>query len=155
YREGLLARGSTSRYRALMTHIVDYVLANGRCSTIYLPEHMTMLAQTMTEHFPYLVTSEYLPSAAARRRHPQIRHEDPVKLALPDHSFDLYVSSDTMVYAPSMEGFLREARRVLRRSGLLLATFPFRYSEQESEIKVKIVDGKIIHRGDPVYHGDP
>ena len=155
YREGLLARGSTSRYRAILTHVVDYILANGRCSTIYLSEHITMFAQTMAAHFPYLVTSEYLPNAAARRRHPDIRHEDPAKLSLPDHSFDLYISSDTMVYAPSMETFLREARRVLRRSGLLLATFPFRYGEQASEIKVKMIDGKIVHAGEPVYHGDP
>ncbi len=155
YREGLLARGSTSRYRAILTHVVDYVLANGRCSPIYLSEHITMFAQTIAEHFPYVVTSEYLPNAAARRRHPDIRHEDPAKLSLPDKSFDLYISSDTMVYAPSMEEFLREARRVLRRSGLLLATFPFRYGEQASEIKVKMVDGRIVHTGEPVYHGDP
>jgi len=115
YREGLLARGCTSRYRALQSLVLDYVLVNGWCSPIYLAEQATPFGEAMRNRFPFIITSEYMPNPVIRMRMSHIRHEDPLNLSLPDHSFDLYVSSDSMVYVPSLEGVLREARRVLRR----------------------------------------
>jgi hypothetical protein len=59
------------------------------------------------------------------------------------------------VYAASMNGFLSEARRILRRDGWLLATFPFRSGEKESEIRTEFVNDKLVHHAKPEYHEGP
>ena len=155
YREGFSAHGLNSRNRALVMHVVDHVLAYGRCSAIYLADAVSPFAGMMANSFPYLVRSEYICDPLKRWKLSHIRHEDPVSLSLPDQAFDLYVSPDTMVYAVSMERFLAEARRILRRTGVLLATFPFRYGEATSLALAEMVDGNIVHREEPQYHDDP
>jgi SAM-dependent methyltransferase len=155
YREGFTARGSNSRYRAVLLHIINHVLTFGRCSTIYLAEALSPFAEMLGKSFPYLTKSEYIANPRMRWRLPHLRHEDPLRLSLPDRAFDIYVAPDTMIYAANMESFLLEARRVLRRTGVLLATFPFRYGEQASDVKAELVNGEIVHHGDPEYHSDP
>jgi SAM-dependent methyltransferase len=155
YREGLGAHGLNSRYRAMMLPIIEHTLMNGRCSTIYLSEHFSSFADVVTRRFPYVMTSEYMPNPAVRRRLFQVRHEDPLRLTLPDHAFDLYLSSDQMVYAPSMMDYLKEARRILRRTGQFIATLPFRYGEPSTEIRAHIKDGEIAHRLQPEYQDNP
>jgi SAM-dependent methyltransferase len=128
---------------------------NGRCSTIYLAENVSGFADVITQMFPYVLTSEYMPKAAVRRRLFQIRHEDPLRLSLPDRAFDLYLSCDTMIYASSMINYLREARRILRRTGQLLATIPFRYGEQHTEIRAHLREWEIVYSLPAEYHSDP
>jgi SAM-dependent methyltransferase len=155
YREGLSAHGLNSRYRAMTPPLIEHTLMNGRCSTIYLSEHFSSFADVVTKRFPYVMTSEYMPNPAVRRRLFQVRHEDPLRLTLPDHAFDLYLSSDQMVYAPSMMDYLKEVRRILRRTGQFIATLPFRYGESSTEIRAQIKDGEIVHRLLPEYRDDP
>src|SRR5581483_6953703 len=45
YREGFSAHGSNSRSRALLMHVLEYVLTYGRSSTIYLNEALSPFAQ--------------------------------------------------------------------------------------------------------------
>jgi SAM-dependent methyltransferase len=154
YREGFGAQGLNSRYRAMLVPLVEHTLMNGRCCTIYLSEHVSSFADAVTGRFPYVITSEYMPNPAVRRQLFQVRHEDPLRLTLPDHAFDLYLSSDRMIYAPSMTDFLKEARRILRRTGQLIATFPFRYGEQSSELRSYMKNGEITHLLSPEHHDD-
>jgi SAM-dependent methyltransferase len=155
HREGFEAYGVNSRYRAMMLPLVEHTLMNGQCCTIYLSEHITGFANFITRRFPYAITSEYISSPAARRRMFQIRHEDPLRLTFPDHAFDLYLSSDRIIYAHSLMDYLKEARRVLRRTGQLIATFPFRYGEQSTEVRAHNKNGEITHLLPPKYHDDP
>jgi SAM-dependent methyltransferase len=67
----------------------------------------------------------------------------------------MYLSPEVMVFAPSAIEFLREAHRILRRGGLLLATFPIRYGELDTEIRASIVNGEITHYATPTLLGDP
>jgi len=154
HREGFGAHGMNSRYRAMMLPLIEHMLMNGRSGTIYLSEQVSGFADIVTRRFPYVITSEYLPSPSVRRRLFQIRHEDPLRLSLPDHAFDLYLSSDRMIYAPNMMDYLKEARRILRRTGQLIATFPFRYGEQFTEVRARIRQGEITHILSPEYHDD-
>jgi hypothetical protein len=154
HREGFGAHGLNSRYRAMMLPLVEHMLMNGRCCTIYLSEHISSFADSVTRRFPYVITSEYISNPSVRRRLFQIRHEDPLRLTLPDRAFDLYLSSDRMIYAPSMMDYLREARRILRRTGQLIATFPFRYGEQSTEVRAHNKNGEITHLLLPDYHDD-
>lgn len=155
YRESFQAKGATCRYRAILTLAVDYALSHGWCCPIYLAEQATDFGEYFPARFPYVVRSEFLPDAAAQRRMPHIRHEDPMRLSLPDRSFNLYICSDSIIYAASMRGFLLEAHRILRRGGALLATFPFRYGEFDSEIRARLANGDVVNRSLPVYHDNP
>jgi SAM-dependent methyltransferase len=155
YREGFRAWGSTSRHRALLKLVLDHVLASGWCSPIYLAEHATDFAEAFSTRFSYVVRSEYMPNPVVRFKMPHVKHEDPVALTLPDRSFDMYISADSMSYAPDMKAFLQEARRVLRRTGVLLATFPFRYGEPHSEIRAQVLDGEVVHHSTPSFDLDP
>jgi SAM-dependent methyltransferase len=155
YREGLCAHGLNSRHRAMMLPFIEHTLMNGRCSTIYLSEHFGSFAEVVIRRFPYVMTSEYMPNPALRRRLFQVRHEDPLRLTLPDHAFDLYLSSDQMIYAANMIRYLKEARRILRRTGQLIATLPFRYGEVSTEIRAQIKNGEIIHQLEPEYRDNP
>ncbi len=133
----------------------EFILANGWCSTIYLAEEVSEFAEALSTRFPYVLKSEYVANPIKRWKLSHVHHQDPLRLSFPSHAFDLYIAADTMIYAPSMEGFLREARRILRRTGVLLATFPFRYGEPTSEVLAEIVDDKIVHHLEPQYHDDP
>jgi SAM-dependent methyltransferase len=155
YREGFVAHGLNSRYRAIFAEVLEYMFLYGRCSTIYLAEALSPFAKIMGKTFPYLVTSEHIANPSMRGRLSHVRHEDPTKLSLPDHAFDLYISSDVMVYSSSMVKYLYEARRILRRRGRLLATFPFRYREAQSNVLAEMIDGEIVHRAPPQFHSDP
>ncbi len=155
YREDFTAYGCAARHRAVVLHMLDYVLANGWCSTVFLAEDGTAFANALPERFPYCFKAAYLPELEGRQAFPNLRHEDPVALSLPDHSFDLYISLDTMIYAPSTPSLLREAHRVLRRTGVFLATMAFRYGETLSQIRAEIVDQELVHRSDPLYFADP
>ncbi len=155
YREGFQAHGANSRSRGILKEVLDYVLTYGRCSTIYMSEQVSAFAEAVKMQFPYLVTSEYVANPIVRWKLSHIRHEDPVRLSLPDHAFDLYISPDNMVFAVDMQAFLTEARRILRRTGVLIATFPFRYGEKETTVLAEMIGGKITHHHEPQYADDP
>jgi SAM-dependent methyltransferase len=155
YREGLRARGCTARQRALEVLILEYLLTNGWSATIYLAEYVSDFARKMRELVPFLYSSEYMPNPVMRARFGHVTHEDPLKLTLPDHSIDVYISPDNMVYAPSFEGLMKEARRVLRRGGQFLATFPFRYGEPTTEVVAEHAKGETVYHAPPAFHVDP
>ncbi len=156
YRESIQARGLTSRYRALFTLFLDHILEHGLCSPIYLGEDLTHFSDLVAQNFPYLIKSAFLANPVMRMRLSQVRHEDPLDLKLPDRSFDVYLAPDIMIYTPSMEKFLREAHRILRRTGVLLATFSFRHGERDAAILSEMTaDGAIAHRGTPLFEVNP
>ena len=49
---------------------------------------------------------------------------------------------------------LAEMCRVLRPGGVMLSTFPFTFY-YESEVRARLVDGRIEHLMEPEYHGNP
>lgn len=155
YREEFSAHGCSAKYRAVLLEMLDYVLVHGWCSTVFLAEDGTPFAEVMTRHFPYSVKAAYLPDPSRREILPHLHHEDPMALSLPNGSFDMYISLDSIVHSPSTIGVLREARRILRRGGAMIATMPFRYGEPESEIRAEIRDQKLVHYAEPLYFGDP
>jgi SAM-dependent methyltransferase len=155
YREGLAARGACCRHRALLKPAVDYLLSNGWCSPVYLSEHVSAFGERAPIRFPYLLRSEYFPDLAARQQFPSVRHEDPMHLNLPNRCFDMYIAADTMVYSPDPEGFLKEAHRILRRGGMFLATFPFRYGDSDTEVYATLMNGELVEVYPALFHDDP
>jgi len=156
YRESITARGMNCRYRALLSLLLDHILSNGWSSAVYLGEDMTPFADLLGQRFAHVIQSAFLPNPVLRMRYPQVRHEDPLALSLPDRSFDVYLAPDIMGYTPSMERFLREAQRILRRTGVLLATFPFRHGEPDTLVLSEATpEGAVVHRMQPVFDVNP
>lgn len=155
YREEFTACGCSAKYRAVLLEMLEYVFVHGWCSTIFLAEDGTPFSEEMSRRFPYSLKATYLPDPSRRQVLSYLHHEDPMALSLPNASFDMYVSLDSIVLSPSTVDVLREARRILRRGGTMIATMPFRYGEPNSEIRAEIHAGKLIHHTDPLYFNDP
>lgn len=155
YREGLLARGLNSRHRALLTLIVDRYLSNGWCAPLYLAEATSGFSHQLRNYIPFIFCSEYFNNPIARLKSNNLPYENPLDLSFPKNSFDIYVSSDQIVYTPSVSGYLKEARRILRPNGQFLATFPFRYGDMSHKVLAENNDGATEIYSQPEYHIDP
>ena len=161
YRESLVHQGLNSRERAVLLLLRGMIdagqLPSPRLIKAYLPEAITAMARALRDWLGEgVLASEYLPDPEDPRR-AQYRHEDLCALSFPDQSFDLLVSSEVFEHLYDLKAGLAECLRVLRPGGVLIATFPFAYGNQESIIKAR-------HRGPdlppeifgtPEYHDNP
>jgi SAM-dependent methyltransferase len=153
YRESLIHEVN-SRQRAITLLVAQFLSQHGSATKIYAPEAVTPLARLLGTVAQFQ-GSEYLPGADERGRFPGVMHQDVMNLSFPDQSFDLYVSCEVMEHVPDVERTLSEARRVLKRGGELIATFPFAYGSEGSLVKAALQDGQIVHFTEPEYHGNP
>jgi SAM-dependent methyltransferase len=152
-RESVVFRGLNSRCRAVLRLLIDADLSDE--SVVYASENFTALANLLREHFPNFIGSEYLPTVSCRDKFANTRHEDIQALSLEDASIDAYVSCEIMEHIPSIPDALREAARVLRPGGVLIATFPFRTVDQDTVIKASLENGQVRFLTEPEYHGNP
>lgn len=156
YRESLLARNLSPRIRAVLDSIATIPdLQDPRTTRIYASEALTPFALCLRARYPRFLGSEYLPGPEARAKHFPIPHQDLAALTLPDASFDLTVSNDVFEHLPDLDRALSELARILRPGGIMLATFPMNYGEEESVIRSVLEEGEIRHIADPEYHVDP
>lgn len=154
YRESLTYT-LNSRQRALILLLAPKLLGPGARPRIYAPEAVTEFAKVLSAHSDFQ-GSEYLPDEAARRRFPGVMHQDVMQLSFADASFDFYISGDILEHVPDIAQTLREARRIIRPRGELLATFPFAVGSDANRVKAVLKDdGTIEHRSPPEYHGNP
>lgn len=84
-----------------------------------------------------------------------ILHEDAMKLSFADEMFDIIVSNNVFEHVADYKDALSESCRVLKRNGKMLLSIPFDIKKEKTEIRAKIVDGKVMHLKTPVYHGNP
>jgi hypothetical protein len=152
-RESLIFSGINSRCRAVVQLVARAGLP--RTASVYAPESVTPLANLLKSRFPAFVGSEYLPTPAEQRLFPGTRHEDVEALSFATGSLDLYVSCEVMEHIPHLDKALEEAARVLRPSGMLIATFPFRSVDEETQVKAVLDNGTVRHLMEPEYHGNP
>jgi SAM-dependent methyltransferase len=150
-RESILFRGINSRCRAVLKILADWPTT----SVIYASESLTPFANLLRQHFPNFSGSEYLPTASELGKFADARHEDVQALSFATESIDVYISCDVMEHIPSVSAALREAARVLRPGGVLIATFPFRAMEQDTLTKAVLENGEPRFLMEPEYHGNP
>jgi SAM-dependent methyltransferase len=86
-----------------------------------------------------------------------IQHEDIQTLSFDNSNstLDLVVSNDVMEHVPSPSAAFGELARVMRPGAVALMTFPFFAGNQSSVVRAEVINGEIVHRCDPVYHGNP
>jgi SAM-dependent methyltransferase len=153
-RESIVAHGINSRQRAVLKLLCDEALPAD--SVVYASESVTHFAGALRLLFPNFVGSEYLPTLEQRARRPELRHEDVQALTFPDQSVSAYVSCEVIEHIPDISSMLKEAARILRPEGILVATFPFGTVSKETLVKARLTaDGSIEFVGAPEYHGNP
>ena len=152
YRESLTYKGFNCRRRAITLFVAQRLLETGAATRVYAPEASTAFARVLGALTDFH-GSEYRPSLGMRLRNPRVVHQDVLNLGYPDRSFDLYISCEVMEHVTDIPRKLREARRVLKPGGELLATFPFAYGREDSEARAVKEDGRIVHLAPSEYHG--
>lgn len=157
FRESFRAAGFNPRLRAVLDTLADDPPdgAAPGALRIYAPEAITPFALALRGRYPRFWGSEYLPEAEDRRRFFPVPHEDLAHLTLPDAAFDLVVCNEVFEHVPDLGSVLAEIARILRPGGVLLATFPFAYNDEETIVKAELRDGTLRHIREPEYHPNP
>lgn len=151
WRETIVALGLNSRGRGVIDEFAEVQVA----AKILMLEAVTPFARALQARFPFAVATEYLPTEADRKRLPTVRHCDITAANFPDETFDYVVSNDVLEHVADLAAAMRETRRILKRGGVCLATFPFAAGQYETLIKARIENGEIVHLLEPEYHGNP
>lgn len=84
-----------------------------------------------------------------------IRHENVENLSFADESIDLIISNDVFEHVPSPAKAFSECARVLKSSGIMLATIPFHRDNDLSVMRARLIDGNLEHILPPAFHGNP
>jgi hypothetical protein len=144
----------------LVSTLLEAVLLEQNDSrlAIYFMEQVTPMFRWAKRRFcgRNIVGSEFVGAAFAGGAVINgIRHEDVTRLSFPDASFGVIVSTDVMEHVPDPVRAFQECARTLVAGGTLLATFPFFLDREHSATRARLVDGKLEHLLDPVFHGNP
>jgi len=97
--------------------------------------------------------SEYYANTASGSLRNGIRCEDMQHLTYADASFDLITHTEVLEHVPDDRAALAELHRVLRPNGVMLFTVPL-FGATTAE-RARLLDGRIEHMAEPVYHTDP
>ncbi|MBL6457598.1 class I SAM-dependent methyltransferase [Belnapia sp. T6] len=155
-REGLVARGTNARLRAVLLalswHEGAHDIWNSR---LYLHEAMTPFALLMRSRYPRLVGSEYAPDEAAAKSLWPVPAVDIMHSPFPDGSFDFVLTNEVLEHIPDLVAGLRDTLRILAPGGKLIGTCPFNFGAERTEIRARLTPSGIEHLAKPEYHGNP
>jgi SAM-dependent methyltransferase len=85
-----------------------------------------------------------------------VRHGDMTALAFDDASLDGVISQDVLEHVDDYRAALREVARVLRPGAPFVLTVPFQdHAAANVRIATRDAAGRVVHHGEPEYHGDP
>jgi SAM-dependent methyltransferase len=146
-----------ARLRAVLHMLTEMKVCQDHWTPrIYGSEALTPFALLLRGRFARYIGSEYAPSEEDRARIYPVPHQDITNLTFPDGGFDLVVSNEVLEHVPSLERAFSEIARVLAPGGVLLATFPFAYFAEDTQVRAVLrEDGTVSHLCEPEYHGNP
>jgi SAM-dependent methyltransferase len=156
WRDSLFAYGVNSRQRAVL-HLIETTLEgqDRERVTLFATEALTPLAKVLGGHFPRFVGSEYAETEDDRRALLPILHQDLMALALPSDAFDLVTTNDVLEHVPDLDRGLGEIARVLKPGGWHVGTHPFRFMDQDGDVRAVLRDGAVAHLKEPEHHVNP
>lgn len=155
-REGLAFEGLCSRVRAVMRAIEREVAGKARHNIkIYAAEAVTPFAMQMRGIFAKFIGSEFSADPNLAREMFPIPLEDLCRLSFADNVFDIVSTNEVLEHVPDLDMALAEICRVLVPGGVHIGTHPFRFMAQDSQVRARMVDGKVEHLMEPEIHGDP
>lgn len=156
YREDLLVGGLNARQRAVLDLLANWPpAAEIHALRLYAQEALTPLALALRGRYPRFLGSEYAATDAQRAALFPVPSEDATGLSFPDGSFDVALTNDVLEHIPDLDRGIAELARVLRPGGLLLASFPFDFNAEATDIRAELVGGGLVHHKEPEYHGNP
>jgi len=155
-REGLVARGLNARQRAVLELLASDARSHDISSCrIYAHEGVTQFALHLRGRYPYFIGSEYAPEAEAAARIWPVLVVDITRSGFPDESFDFVLSNDVLEHVPNLDAAFKDTARILKPSGRLIATFPFHWRSETTQVHAIVEDGQLKHLFPPEYHGNP
>jgi len=83
------------------------------------------------------------------------RNEDLQALSFASASFDVVLSSDVLEHMPRPYRAHSEIYRVLKPGGRHIFTVPYGEAMIRDQMRASLVDGKVVHHLEALYHGDP
>jgi SAM-dependent methyltransferase len=84
-----------------------------------------------------------------------VRNEDLQALSFAAMTFDVVLSSDVLEHMPSPYQAHREIFRVLKPCGRHIFTVPYGEAMVRDDVRASLVDEKLVHHAEALYHGDP
>lgn len=159
--EGLVCEcGLNARMRLILNALDALNWAQGVPRDVAVLERLTPLYPLLQARLPGLVGSEYLgpdfaPGEEGRIDGQLVRHESLLSLSYTTGSLDMFMHFDVLEHVPDIDAALRECRRVLKSGGRLLFSCPFYEGVERSIVRAEVVDGELLHRLEPCYHGNP
>lgn len=154
-RESFNVNGFNPRQRAILDLIASCYIPKNKDIYIYAPELITKFARQIAERFPHFTGSEYIPEQKLAEQK-GLRHEDLAHLTFGNETFDLVIANEVFEHLPKLEKSLCEISRILKKDGILIATFPFATNSEKNIIKAtQSANGEIEHLTKPEYHGNP
>lgn len=149
--------GMNNRQR-LIAALVKQVLSASRDQKVYFMEQITPIFNWAKKTFKQhdLVGSEYLGHEYVGGSIIKgVRHEDVENLSFESGEIDLIVSNDVFEHVPNPSRAFKECARVLKPSGLMLATIPFHQNDEKSVVRASLAEGKLEYLLPAVFHGNP
>ena len=146
--------GLNNRQREIARLVTDRVPGDAR---VYITEQVTPMYQYLSRQFVHLTGSEYMGPdiPGGKICEGGVIHEDLTALSFADETIDCVISNDVFEHVSDIDRALEEIYRVLKAGGMLYATFPMNFHQEQTVKRAEMVDGTILHRQEPAYHGNP
>ena len=159
-RESISSHELNSRKRALLLQLYLELRFRGsldnRRLKILAADGITRASMILRGQYPLYLGSEYIPSEKDQETYFPIPHVDLQSIKYKDNCFDVFFSGDVFEHIPDLHAATLEIHRVLKPGGLLVSSFPFDPSRNDTIIRAKLSkDGNIKHLMEPEYHGNP
>ena len=107
-------------------------------------------------HNPNYVSSEYFGDAYKSGDIVNgTLHVNLLETHFEDNRFDFVLTSDVMEHIPDPYRAFKEIHRILKPGGAHFFTVPFYQTHYLDEKRAEILDGKVVHHMEPIYHLDP
>jgi SAM-dependent methyltransferase len=156
YRETIAFAGINARQRLVLDELLLHLAERPPHSCrVYSPEALSPFALLLRGRYPRFVGSEYTHDPKIKRNLYPIEIQNLLKLSLKSNTFDAVVVNDIFEHVTDISRTLREIRRILRKGGALISTFPFAAFSEKGNVKARWSNGVIDYLDEPEYHGDP
>jgi Methyltransferase domain len=143
--------------KRLMAHLLKATIrAAAPHAPTYLFEQVTPFFAWARRTLPGTVTgSEYLgPHVTSGKAVDGVRHEDALALSFGDATIGTVVSCDVFEHVPDIDRCLAECERVLRPTGRLYFSIPFRDTPQTVQ-RAAMHGDELVELLPPQYHWNP
>jgi Tfp pilus assembly protein PilF/ubiquinone/menaquinone biosynthesis C-methylase UbiE/sulfatase maturation enzyme AslB (radical SAM superfamily) len=147
--------GLINRMRASI-HLFEQLFQPGRDTNMYVAEQTTPVYRWFAKNYSNVVGSEYLgetvPLGEADAN--GVRNESITELSFSEGEFDFVLTFDVFEHIADFQKAFKECYRVLKPTGALFFTVPFRVDAEKNAVCAAVKDtDEIEHFLPPEYHG--